>query len=254
MLLALAAAGCTERFVDFRVTRLLGLRVVAIDGKGFQARVRCELENPNPLGATVEEALFRVRLGEHSIGRGRLAAPVAVAARSRFELEVPIRVAYADLPPDFPARVQGGLLELVTEAGLGARTTLGRYEMRLVSTGRTRVAESLPVLVQGPFQGEALRVSEISLAGLELRRVRLRIRFVARNLFAFPVGIRRGEFRLDVNDRFFGESRLERPLSLAARGSRSAAVEIAATHGAVASVVTSMFGEEPRFRLRGTTD
>ena len=252
MLLPLLATGCAERFIDFRVHRLLVARVTGIDGAGFEMQVRCEVENPNLLGAQIEGLRFKASMGEHLVGRGALAGPVAVPPRGRFTLEVPVRVAYADLPPDFPRRVQGGELELTTEADLRARTKLGTYQMRLVSKGSTRIAETLSVAVQGFFQGEALRVEGIKLGRLELRRVRLRIRFLAKNLFAFPVNVLRGEFRLDVNGRFFGESRLEQPLALPPRGSRGLELEVAATHGAVAAATSSMIAGEPRFRVRGT--
>lgn len=248
----LLSGGCAERFLDFQVQRLVGLRVTQIDGAGFQMQVRCELQNPNPLGATVDEVDYRVRLGQHPLGRGRLPGPIAVGARGRFTLEVPVRVNYADLPADFPEQVKDGVIRLVSEAALRARTGLGTYRMLLTSTGTTRVDETISVLVQGTFRGEALRVESIGLAGLELRQIRLRLRLRTRNLFAFPVEIQRGEFRLDVNDRFFGESRLEQPLRLPPRGSVPTEVQITATHGTVASMVTSMLGQEPRFRVRGT--
>ena len=63
LLLALLEGGCAERFLDFRVQRLLGLRVTKIEATGFEMQVRCELLNPNPLGASLEDVLFRVRLG-----------------------------------------------------------------------------------------------------------------------------------------------------------------------------------------------
>ena len=251
LLLPLVEGGCADRFVDFRVQRLLGMRVTKIDRVGFDTLVRCELENPNPIGAEIEDVVFRARMGEYLLGRGHLAGPVSVAARSHFQLEFPLRVLYADLPADFPSRVASGELKIVTEAGLRAHTRAGTYDMTLVSTGSTRIAESLPVAVQGPFRGDAVRVEAINLAGIELRRMRLRIRFVATNLFAFPVSIRRGELRLEVNGRFFGESRLG-ALLLPPRGSRSAEVEVAATHGAVAAVALSWLGEEPQFHLQGT--
>jgi LEA14-like dessication related protein len=251
LLLPLVEAGCAEKFVDFKVHRLLGLRVTKIDRVGFDTLVRCELENANPVAAEIEDVVFRASTGEHLIGRGTLRGPFPVAARSRFELELPLRVAYVDLPADFPKRVERGELPLVTEAGLRAHTKVGTYEMKLVSTGSMRIAESLPVVVQGPFQGDAVRVQAIHLGGLELRRMRLRIRFVARNPFAFPVHVRRGELKLDVNGRFFGEGKLGEPLLVPARGSRASEIEVAATHGAVASVALSWLGEEPSFRLQG---
>jgi len=245
-------AGCAERFLDFQVRRLTALKVVRIDGAGFDLQVRCELENPNPLGAELGAISFETWAGDHRLGRGTLPGPIQVAARSRFTLEVPVRVAYAELPADLPARVAGGSLALQTEASFSARTPVGSYAMRLRSSGQTQVAEALQVAVQGSFRGEALRVERISLAGLELRRIRLKVRLRARNLFAFPLRVQRGEVDLAIGGTPFGKSKLEQPLALPAHGEATTEVAIAATHGTVGTVITSMLGQQPRFRVRGT--
>jgi LEA14-like dessication related protein len=250
-LLALLSAGCVERFVDFRVRELSGVRVTSIDARGFDLRVRCELENPNALGAEVSGVRFRTWTGEHELGNGALSQPFSVAARSRFSLEVPVRVTYESLPADLPARAAGGAIQLRTEASLRARTSLGSYNMRLSSEGRTRIAEVLRVAVQGPFAGDGVRVDSIALAGLELRRVRLRARLTARNRFAFPIQIRRGTFQIAVNGAPFGKTSLDRPLTLRPRATVSLEMLVLATHGAVGGAIAAMFGAEPHFRVRG---
>jgi len=243
---------CVERFVDFRVERLLALRATRVDASGFNLIVKSEVANPNRLDAEVSQVSFRAYLGPHPIGSGQVAGPFQAPAGGRFVLEAPVRVAYASLPADFPARVEGGALALRTEARFRARTSLGSYTMQVASEGRTRIAEALQVAVQGPFQGEALRVESITLGGIAIRQVRLRVRFRARNLFAFPLQIQGGDFKLDINDAYFGESSLPRPLELPARGSATTELEIVATHGVVGAVVLGMLGKEPRFRVRGT--
>jgi LEA14-like dessication related protein len=249
--LALCAGGCIERLVDFRVRELVALRATAIDDSGFDLRVRMRIENPNRLSAEVRDLRFVAFVGEHRIGAGSLAGPFAAPADASFELEAPVRVSYGDLPADFPARVKGGELELRTEARFRARTSLGDYAMRLESESRTRIAPALEVAVQGSFGGRALSVENVRLAGVELRRVRLRVRLRARNHFAFPITVRGGEFRLAINDQHFGESKLERPLALSPRGQAVAELAIAASHGVVGDVVVGMFGKEPQFRVRG---
>jgi LEA14-like dessication related protein len=252
LLVSLLLGGCVERFLDFRVRQLAGVHVVGIDGTGFNLRVKCEIENPNALGAQLSGVQFRTSLGSHLLGSGQLRETLEVAARSRFMLEVPVRVAYADLPSDLPSRAASGELELHTEASFSAKTPVGTYAMRLVSQGRTRIAEALQVAVQGPFQGDAVRVESVSLAGLQLRRTRLRVRLAAHNLFAFPIRIQRGTFTVHINDTRFGTSSLAGPLLLPPRSRVSTEMEIAATHGTVATVVASMLGREPQFRVQGT--
>jgi LEA14-like dessication related protein len=251
-LLVLGELACVERFVDFRVERLVALKATRVDASGFNLLVQTEIANPNRLDAEVSEVGFRAFLGAHRIGAGQVAGPFHAPAGGRFLLEAPLRVAFGDLPADFPERVAGGELALRTEASFRARTALGRYAMRVTSEGRTRIAEALQVAVQGTFQGDALTVEGISLGSLALRQVRLKVRFRVRNHFAFPLSIKGGDFKLDINDAPFGESSLPGPLTLPPRGSATTTLEIAATHGVVGSVVVGMLGKEPRFRVRGT--
>lgn len=252
LLLLLGCAGCVERLVDFHVRRLESLRVTSIDGNGFNLKVRCELENPNPIGARVSEVRFKTYAGPHALGEGTLPRPVEVAPKSRFVLEVPVRVTYARLPADFPSRVKDGTLLLRTETDLRAATKLGSYRMHLVAEDRTRISEALQVAIQGPFSGRALRIESISLAGVQLRRVKLRIRFVARNMFAFPVRIVRAAYSIAINGSHFGDGTLSKPIAIPPGREVAVEVEVAATHGAVGSAIAAMMGAEPRFRLTGT--
>ena len=251
LLATLLLTGCVERLVDFHVHRLEAMRVTGIDGEGFALQVRCLLENPNPLGAQVVKVRFKAFSKTHLLGEGSFAGPVTVKPNSRFQLRTPVRVAYHRLPPDFPARVKDGALVLRTEVDLTAKTKLGTYPMHLVTEGRVDIAETLKVAIQGPFKGQAVTIKSIRLTGLKLRRVKLRVRFVARNMFAFPVRIVRGEYRILVNGEHFGRGKLEQPIVLPPRGSKTVDTELSATHGAVTRAMAAMMGD-PRFRLKGT--
>jgi LEA14-like dessication related protein len=246
------SCGCVERLADFHVSRLLGIRVESIDGGGFYMKVRCELENPNPLDAEVTEIRFCTYLGESLAGWGQMAGPVHAPARSRFKLEVPVRVAYDQLPADLPTRVAGGTVLLRTETDLKAKTRLGTYRMHLVSTDRTKIAEALEVAIQGPFKGRGLKIVSIRLGGLQLRRVRLVARVRARNPFAFPIRIRKGSYRIAINGEHFGDGALSVPITIGATSQVETELEVAATHGAVGKSILAMLGQQPRFKLSGT--
>lgn len=247
-----ASCGCVERLADFHVRRLLGVRVEGIDGRGFNMKVRCELENPNPLDAEVSEIHFRTYLGKSLAGKGQMAGPVKAPARSRFKLEVPVRVAYDQLPADLPARVADGTVLLRTETDLRAKTRLGTYRMHLVSTDRTKIAEALEVAIQGPFKGHGLKIMGIRLGGVQLRRVRLKARVRARNQFAFPIRIRRGSYRIAINGEHFGDGALSVPITIGAKSQVETTLEVTATHGAVGKSILAMMGQEPHFKLTGT--
>lgn len=252
LLVAPLLGGCVEKLVDFHVRRIVSLRVTRIDGQGFDMQVRCELENPNPLDARVSRVRFATYTGSHLLGRGRLETPVAVKARSRFMLRVPVRVRYARLPRDLPRRVEDGKLDLRTVARLTASTRLGSHQMRLVARDRTDVAEALRVAIQGPFRGPGFRVVGLRLAGVGLTGVTLRARWTARNMLPFPYTIRRGRFDVFVDGQRFGEGRISEPLTVAPGRSVTRETEVRATHGAVGSALSAMMGADPRFRLRGT--
>jgi LEA14-like dessication related protein len=238
--------------MDFQVRRLVGVKVTRIDGQGFDLRVRCELENTNKIGAKVSQIRFRTYLGRHLLGEGQLAGPVEVGPGKRFTLEVPVRVTYGSLPADLPRRVEGGSVRLRTEASFVARTRLGSYNMRLTSTGKTRVAEALKVAIRGSFKGDALKILAINLGDLKLRRVQLKARIRARNLFAFPIRIRRGVYAISINGSHFGDGKFDEPMKIAPRSSVERTMTVAASHGAVGSAIVAMMGAEPRFRLKGT--
>jgi LEA14-like dessication related protein len=244
--------GCVERLADFSVRSLEGVRCTGIDSKGFNLMVRCKLANPNSLGAGVSNIRFRTFAGQHLLGKGRFQGPLEVQPKSEFLLEVPVRVSYAGLPPDFPERVKDGHLRMRTEVNLTAKTKLGSYDMHLSTKDRVKIAEAFRVAIQGPFKGEAFRIDSITLAGLKLRRVKLRIRFTARNLFAFPYRILRGAFSISINGSHFGDGKLEQPLALKPRSQATVDTVVAATHGAVGRAIAAMMGEDPRFRLKGT--
>jgi LEA14-like dessication related protein len=247
-----ALSGCVERLADFSVQSLEGVRCTGIDGKGFNLLVRCQLQNPNGLGATVQNVHFQTFAGRYLLGEGRFQGPLRVRPKSEFLLEVPVRVSYSGLPADFPERVKDGHLRMRTEVNLTAKTKLGSYDMHLSTVDRVKIAEALGVAIQGPFRGGAFRIDSITLAGLKLRRVTLRIRFTARNMFAFPFRIRRGTFGISINGSPFGDTKLEQPLQLEPRSQVSVDTVVTASHGAVGRAIAAMMGEDPRFRLKGT--
>ena len=252
LVVLLLQGACVERLVDFSVRRLEGVRCTGIDGNGFNLVVRCRLENPNPLGARVSQVRFRTFTGENLLGQGRLPQPVEVAPRTQFTLEVPVRVAYADLPADLPGRVQDGALPMRTEVDLTATSKLGSLDMHLTATDKVQIAQAMRVAIRGPFSGQAIRIQGISLAGLELRRVKLRIRLVARNMFAFPVHITSGRYSIAINGSHFGDGKLEQAVRLPPRGQVLVDAKVLATHGAVGQAIAAMMGAAPGFRLTGT--
>ena len=244
--------GCLERLVDFRVRRLLGVEVKSIDGEGFSMTVRSQVENPNPVGATLANIRFHAWMGPHKVGAGQLRGPLQVAPRSRFILETPVRILYQDLPPDLPARVAGGSLLLRIAARLTARSSLGTFPLHLKGgEERVQVAQALQVAVRGPFSGDGVRVTGIRVAGLGLSGARLKVRLSVRNPFAFPLRIRRARCAIAINGDPFGQGILEAPLRLPPRSRRDVEVDVVASHGSMGKSIAALLRGDPRFRVKG---
>jgi LEA14-like dessication related protein len=214
--------------------------------------VSCELRNPNALSATVHDIKFASHMGKHLVGRGAVTGPVSVPARGLFTLTVPVRVAYSQLPPDFPTRAAEGTVKLRTHARFTAKTSLGTYRMEVTSTDTARVAKALKVAIQGPFQGASVKIRSIKPVAADLRQMKLRFTLAVRNMFAFPVRIVRGSYEVFVDGEHFGRGELEHPVELGPRATDTFEADVMTTHVAVGSAIASMLGADPRFRLEGT--
>lgn len=251
LLVPLLLTACFDKWVDFQARRIVGLEVKTIEDDGFRLDVRCELHNPNALSATLTDVSFEAHTGKFLVGRGRFKGPLTVPAKGPFTLTAPLSVRYADLPADFPRRVAGGTLPLVLRTHFRAKTSLGSYEMTLVSRGAPAIAKALQVAVRGTFRSKTLRVEGYELDKLALRGVTLMLRLRAENAFAFPVRIRKARYRVTIDGRPLGEGELKTPLALPPKGTKRLRLPVRARHGATAFALGALFGANPRFRVRG---
>ncbi|MCK5801041.1 MAG: LEA type 2 family protein [Deltaproteobacteria bacterium] len=247
-----SSAGCFRKWVKFRTLQIKTIEVKAVNDASFRLDTRCELENPNALGATVTAVRFVAKTGNAIIGRGVLPGPINVPSKKRFDLVAPLVIRYADLPADFPQRVAGGLLPLTIETHFTATTSLGKYTMDLVSTGKPQIAKALEVAIHGSFRGRSLIIETYTLRKIGLRGVTLDLHVKAQNLFAFPIRIRRALYHVDINDKAFGDGEMKTPLPIPPQKTRRRILSVSATHGAIGNAVVALFGKTPRFRVRGT--
>lgn len=248
----LGGCSCWSRWVDFKVHRLLSARVNSIDDTGFTMQVRTEVENPNVVSASLTRIRFRTYMGKRMVGKGRVKGTVKAPARRRFVLESPVRIAYADLPADLPARVAKGKFKLRIATRLTAKTSLGTFPLKLVSRGQVRVDESLKVAIKGPFKSGSTKVESIVLSEVGLFGSRLVVRLSAHNAFAFPLSVRRASFSIAVSGAHFGTGTLDRPVKLAPRTRTVVEVEVEASHGAMGQTLMVMLTSDPTFRITGT--
>lgn len=248
----LGGCSCWSKWVDFKVHRLLSARVDSIDKTGFTMKVRTEVENPNAMSASLTRIRFRTYMGQNMVGKGEVPGPVKAPARQRFILESPVRIAYADLPADLPARTAGGKFELRIATTFTAKTPVGTFPLKLESSGQVRTDESLQVAIKGPFRGGSMKVESIALSEFGFFGSRMIIRLEARNAFAFPVRCRRASFSIAVNGVHFGTGTLEQPVRLAPRSPATVEVEVAASHGSLGQTLLVLLTQDPTFRVTGT--
>jgi LEA14-like dessication related protein len=252
LVIALASAACAPRWVDFEVRRVRGVHVTAVDDDGMDVIVTSDIANPNRVGATLHNIEFRAATGPHALGRGALPGPVTANARSEFSLKAPMRIRYADLPADLPARVATGRLPLTVHTSLAATTALGTFAMNLAWTGETEIARLLEVALTGSFRSRAVRVQSIRLAGVGLFRMSLVVRVVMYNAFPFAVHIRGGALDLYVAGQYFGNTRITAPILLAPGHTETREFVISAAHLSAWRTLRATLDSSPRFRARGT--
>ncbi|WP_428264210.1 LEA type 2 family protein [Haliangium sp.] len=244
--------GCFRHWVDFEVRRITAVRVTAVHADGFDAVVESEVENPNRVGASVHDVAVEVRSGGALLGTGVVPGPVPAPARSRFVIAAPLRVRYADLPADLPARVADGRLPIEVEARLVAETAVGTLTMALRSEGAPEIADALEVAIEGAFQGGAVRIQSIRVTDVGLLQVRLGITLALDNRFPFPITVRRARFALEVDGRHFGTGTLADPVTLPAAAALAAEVEVVAYHWRAGRAALAVLRGANRFRGTGT--
>lgn len=246
------APGCFKHWVDFEVRRISAIHVHQIDARGFDITVRSVIINPNRVGATLRNIRFHALSGDHVVGQGQVAGPIAVTAHGQLELEAPVRIVYADLPADLPSRVQNRALPLTIRASLDAVTSIGTFHMDLEQSGQVEIARALEVAVSGRFGGNALVVRRIALSSVDTRSLGLQVQVELRNAFAFPVRIRQGQVTLWVNEQHFGKTVFEHMIEIPPRQSIAHTFDISAAHKDVWATVQALLESQPLFRARGT--
>ena len=247
-----SAIGCVNRMADFHVREIASVRVHDIDESGFEMTVLARVENPNRVSARVSDIRFHTSMDGAPLGQGRVPGPVEAVARSIFDLHATVRVPFADLPADLPARVAGGILPLTVMAAFVADTKLGRFPMRLTARGDTAIAEALQVLIEGGLSGDLVKVTRLSNVALGLTGVRLRVRVALRNALPFPVQVQRGDVALLLGHRQVGHTRIERGFTLPARARIHRDVEVHVGHGDMLRAGRSLMNGELAVGARGT--
>jgi LEA14-like dessication related protein len=234
------------------VREITQVRVDAIDAEGFAMTVHAQVENPNPIAAELTDIRFAARMGEYPLGSGAVADPVRAEASSVFPLRAAMRVAFANLPPDLPARVAAGQLPLTVLAEFTAATRIGRFGMRLRADDRVQIGEALRVVIAGGLRGPTVRITEITRVGLALTGVRVQVRVGLHNAFPFPLRIRRGDIALMLGRLQVGTTRITQGFDMPARARVSRELTIAVSHRDMLRTVRAVSTGQVQPRAVGT--
>lgn len=246
------ATGCVSQFAEFHVRELSSVQVGDIDDTGFAMTVRAQVENPNRLAAEVSDIRFQASMGDKVLGTGQVAGAIQAGARSVFPMDATVRVRFADLPADLPAQVADGTLPLTVDAAFKAKTSIGKFTMKLRATDRTAIDQTMQVMIAGGLRGSTVRVTRLAGVNLGLTGVRLRVNVALHNAFPFPVRIVRGDIDLLLGGRRVGATRIDRPIDLPARTRVMRELTVQVSHADMLRMVTSVGQGAVATRAAGT--
>ncbi|MBI5480665.1 MAG: LEA type 2 family protein [Deltaproteobacteria bacterium] len=248
---ALGAAACIPtRFVRFEAREVRALKVTSVREEGVDAVLTAEVENPNPLAARIHYLRYRIFVGERLIGVGERGGDFAIAAKGRAVVDLPVRVRFADLPADLPALLSTPEVAYRAEVAVDATSRLGKHHFDLDRRGKVRVADAMKLTLAGDF---ALKV--VQPRGMWMRPVPGGLAILAdvevRNIFPFPLEVRRVEYAVSLGGAHLADGRHERPIALGARATGRVEMELRVPLAAVPDVLRAVARGGWEARVRG---
>lgn len=246
--------GCSPQFATLRVAAISDVQVARIDRDGFDMVVVTRVENPNRLSAEVSDIRFVASIGEHVLGRGTVPGVVHAAAQSAFDIEAAVRVRFADLPADLPARIADGVVPLTVLTDMTAQTRVGEFDMTVRADGDTEIAASLPVMVRGALSAPVVQVAGVRSFGAGIGSITLRVQTRLRNAFPFPIRIKRGQVSLYLGEGRAGSSTFDVPFTLRPYQRSVREFELTITHGDLFRTLRALISGELGLRARGSLD
>jgi LEA14-like dessication related protein len=248
---ALGAAACIPaRFVRFEAREVRALKVTSVREEGLDAVLTAEVENPNPLAARIHYLRYRIFVGERLVGRGERGGDFAIAARGRAVVDLPVRVRFADLPADLPALLSTPVVAYRAEVAVDATSRLGKHHFDLDRRGKVRVSDAMKLTLEGDF---ALRV--VRPRGMWFHPAPDGIVVVAdvevRNIFPFPLEVRRVEYAVSLGGAHLADGSHERPITLAPRATARVEMELSVPFAGAPKVLRAVSRGGWEARVRG---
>jgi LEA14-like dessication related protein len=252
LLLVVAAAGCIPaRFVRFEAREVRAIKVLAVRDDGVDLVLTAVVANPNPIAARVRAVRYRIFVGGQLLGRGERSGDLDVAAHGEAVVDLPVRIAFADLPPDLPAAITGPQVAYRAEVAVDVSSRLGDHHFDLDRKGVVRIADAFRLGVAGDFAARIVEVRGVRVKPPGLDGLTVTADLAVRNLFPFSLEIQRVEYAVSLGGAPLGEGRYDRPITLPPRGTAPVAMELKVRLSAFADVARAMSKKGADVRVTG---
>jgi LEA14-like dessication related protein len=154
--------------------------VQALDLEGATVALKFELENPNGFGLDLARVGYGLEVEGTTIATGDLPGGLAIPARGKAPLTVPVRIRFADVP-GIVSILTGGKdqLRYRVAGSVGVNTPIGPVELPMAHEDRL----ALPSLPRFALDGLAVRSASLTQLALDVK-----VKVTNPNPFGLPAG------------------------------------------------------------------
>jgi LEA14-like dessication related protein len=219
LLLALLApvGGCVSAAARFQVRSVDRLTVAGVDGTKARLVLAVQIVSQSPVQALVRATSYEVSLagGPAIVGSGFAAPDVTIPAGGQVTLDLPFIVDLSALPADLPLRVGQGGVPYEAHVKLAITSAVGDLVAEVNPRGTAKLDDRFKMLVDGAFEGDAVRVVAIDPPTLGLGYIDVRVRVAFRPILPFAVKVRSTRYKVSVDGLHLGAAELTQPFEVA---------------------------------------
>ena len=215
LIILVILSGCAELedFVSIPTARVDSVEISGIDFDSVTILVNVEIDNPNPLGLTLDAYDYRLEAWQSDIVKGRVEDPVSLRPDGRSKLPIPVTMTFTELADAGASLIGADSIPL--DIGLG-------LEIAIPYMGAIRLDLSafidIPIPRPPTIVPVRLKVDSINMSGA---RISLEMELGNPNSFGMDIIRLSGLFLVGGNP--WGEISLEERINLTP-GSRQSAV------------------------------
>ncbi len=211
-------AGCAglEGFLAKPEARIESLEIKDIDFGSATILVNVEVDNPNPIGLSLDAYDYSLAAWDASLADGRIEERTSIMADGKSILPVPVTLDFADLASIGTSAVNADSIPLDIALGL-------EIEIPYTGTARLDLSASIDVPVPRPprIVPSSLNVERITLTGASISLV-----LNTENPNAYAMDIRSLSGTLNVGGRDWGQIGLNDRVNMVPEGRQTAVVNL----------------------------